>query len=335
MSACSRVGTTIPELQKASRPLSNQNSMKVFPQSCTHQLNGFLSSCQQLRRTKAHPVTFFERLEDVKKTCKRHCIRPFASLLELEEVYANFIGTIFLNEKERGNLSLDTIKACEVLGQKKPILKALGMTPLCQKCFSFAMGLSLRDMQRKSKQVADNVLQHVRGGASTKGKRTVAGANAFEFLKGLRDNGNFSPITKSVHLGPWPKQEYFRQYKEMYPGDHEGVSLKYFLLLWRNFFQEMRVLKEQRMCPCLVCGKLKDQIAQTDKRDKQKIARHKMELQAHCDDAHEERCAYHETRKYAREHVKYDGHSFTLSVGNCFASSSIGWLKRERTSHTW
>lgn len=119
------------------------------------------------------------------------------------------------------------------------------------------------------------------------------------FLKTLRDTGNFSPITQSVHLGPWPKSEYFRQYKEKHS---DGVSLQYFLLLWKTLFPEMRVIKQQRMSPCLICSAIKDKIALLDRKETTKIQALRMELKAHCDDAHEERESYHETRKYAREH---------------------------------
>ena len=244
----------------------------------------------------------------------------------MEKIYRNFICTIFLNQKERGDLIFSAIEDCKILGKEKRVLKALGMTPLCQKCFSLALGLSERDMQRKSNLVNNGVLQHVRGEASRKGMVTSEGASARLFLQGLRDNGNFSPITKSVHLGPWPKKAYFLQYKEKYP---TGVRLEYFLLLWRSFYSEMKVLKEQRMCPCLICGKIKDKIAQTDKKDKAKLESLRAELKAHCDDAHEERVPYHETRKYARENARYG--SITCYFFRELLCIIIDWMAQKRT----
>ena len=288
--------------------------------------NGNLLDTRQPCRKKAHPVRFFERLAEVKKECKQQCLRQFAPTVELEELYRNYACVIFLDQKERGDLALSEIHRCRTRGEKKIVLKTLGMSPLCQRCFSLAMGLSQRDLQRKSKKVSEKVLQHVRAGASPQGRLTTDGADARLYLKTLRDGGNFSPLTGSVHLGPWPKKEYWRQYKVKYP---DGVSLKYFLLLWRNLFPEMKVLKEQRMCPCPVCGSLKDKIAQTDKKDKAKLDKYEMELKAHCDDAHEERCAYHETRKYARENAKY----VRTSVLSCreLLCIIIDWMAQRRT----
>ena len=173
---------------------------KPIPRS-THKRNGFKFSFHDPDRRKAHPATFFERLEAVKRECKRQCIRPFAPLIEVEKIYRNFICTIFLNQKERGDLIFSAIEDCKILGKEKRVLKALGMTPLCQKCFSLALGLSERDMQRKSNLVNNGVLQHVHGG----GSGTVTSSKCSAIPAGVAGQWKLQPHYQEC--APWTLAE--------------------------------------------------------------------------------------------------------------------------------